>query len=236
MVVTVLKALIIGIVTIPLSLLAALAGQLQKSGRMYHAIARGWLGFILWIYGIRVTIRGAEFLDPSKQYIYVSNHASLFDIPAVVTTIPDQIRIVLKRELTRVPFFGLAMKYGSYVVIDRARAKDAMKSLEKAAEKINQGQSVFLFAEGTRTMTGKLQPFKRGAFALAVKTGAPVVPVAINNTFGILPKGSRNVHPKDITVVLDKPITVPESNGKDAELLLMNEVHKAIAKNYIEQS
>lgn len=236
MIVTLLKALMIGIVTVPLSLLAVLAGRLQRNGRMFHAIGRGWSGFILWMYGIRVTIRGTEFLDPSKQYIYVSNHASMFDIPAVLTVIPDQIRIVFKREITRVPFFGWAMKYGSYVIIDRAHAKDAMKSLEKAAEKISEGQSVLLFAEGTRTMTGKLQPFKRGAFTLAVKTGVPVVPVAINNTFGILPKGSKNVRPRDITIVLDKPIAVPESDGKEVEVLLMNEVHKAIEKNYIEQS
>ncbi|MBI3112795.1 MAG: 1-acyl-sn-glycerol-3-phosphate acyltransferase [Ignavibacteriales bacterium] len=233
---TLLKFLVIAIVTIPIALVEIFVSLVDRSGKSFHVVGRFWSWIILTLYGIRVSVEGTEHLDPSKRYIYVSNHASMFDIPAVLTGIPDEIRIVMKKELTRIPFFGWAMAVGPYIVIDRFHAKDAVKGLERAAERIRNGASVFLFAEGTRTLDGKLQPFKRGAFALASKSGVPIIPVAINNTFGILPKGSKVVRPAHITVVLDRPIPTEGVEGKQGEMKLMEEVHRAIAKNYIDQS
>ncbi len=100
------------------------------------------------------------------------------------------VNIVFKKELTRVPIWGWALRYGHFIMIDRSNPRDAMASIERAVQSIRSGHSVILFPEGTRTRDGKLQPFKRGAFSLAVKAGVPVVPVTINNTFGIMPKGS----------------------------------------------
>jgi len=111
-----------------------------------------------------------------------------------------------------------------------------MKSLEEAAERMRTGASVILFAEGTRTRDGKLQPFKRGAFSLAVKAGVPIVPVAINNTFGILPKGSIRVRAADIVMVLEKPISTQDVEGREGEMRLISQVREAIARNYVEQS
>jgi 1-acyl-sn-glycerol-3-phosphate acyltransferase len=111
-----------------------------------------------------------------------------------------------------------------------------MESIERASKTIHNGSSVILFPEGTRTMDGKLQAFKRGAFSLAVKAGVPVVPLVINGTFNILPKGSLNVKPANISVVLEKPISTDGINGKSSELQLMEQVHKAIEKNYIDQA
>jgi len=233
---TLLKFVVIAIVTIPIALVEIFVSLVDRSGKSFHVVGRFWAWIILTLYGIRVSVEGTEHLDPSKRYIYVSNHASMFDIPAVLTGIPDEIRIVMKKELTRIPFFGWAMAVGPYIVIDRFHAKDAVKSLDRAAERIRNGASVFLFAEGTRTLDGKLQPFKRGAFALASKSGVPIIPVAINNTFGILPKGSKVVRPAHITVVLDRPIPTEGIEGKQGEMKLMEEVHRAIAKNYIDQS
>jgi 1-acyl-sn-glycerol-3-phosphate acyltransferase len=236
MVVTFVKCLLIVLAAIPLSTLALVSVPLDKSGRFYHSVARTWSRFILWIFGIKVTIRGVEHLDASKHYIYVSNHASMFDIPAVMVGIPDDVRFVLKKELTKVPLWGWALKYGHYITIDRGKARVAMKSLEEAAERMRTGASVILFAEGTRTRDGKLQPFKRGAFSLAVKAGVPIVPVAINNTFGILPKGSIRVRAADIVMVLEKPISTQDVEGREGEMRLISQVREAIARNYVEQS
>lgn len=236
MLVTLFKGLLIVLLAIPLSVLALLSVPIDRSGKLFHLVARTWSRFILCIFGIKVKVRGLEHLEPNRHYVYVSNHASMFDIPALITGIPDNVRLVLKKELTKVPLWGWALRYGHYIVIDRGKARDAMRSLERAAERMRTGASVILFAEGTRTRTGKLQAFKRGAFSLAVRSGVPIVPVTINNTFGILPKGSIDVRPADIEMVLEKPVPTATVEGREAETRLMTEVRAAIEKHYVEQA
>jgi 1-acyl-sn-glycerol-3-phosphate acyltransferase len=135
-----------------------------------------------------------------------------------------------------VPIWGWALRYGHFIMIDRSNPRAAMQSIDRAAETIRKGKSVLLFAEGTRTMDGRLQPFKRGAFSIAVKAGAPVVPVTINNTFKIMPKGSLNIQATDISLILDKPISTEHITDKSGEQLLMAAVQGAIENNYIDQS
>jgi 1-acyl-sn-glycerol-3-phosphate acyltransferase len=207
----------------------------RKQGRVFHAIARTWARTVLTICSVKVTVRGLEKVDLSQNYVYVSNHASMFDIPVILAGIPDQIRIIYKKELDIIPFFGWGLRYGSYIGIDRGRGSKAVRSLEEAVEKIRHGASVLMYAEGTRTIDGKLQPFKRGAFNLALKAGIPVVPLTINGSFSILPKHSVSVRPGKVELVLDSPIPVPAGEGKDAEVRLMRDVHAVIARHYIEQ-
>jgi 1-acyl-sn-glycerol-3-phosphate acyltransferase len=207
----------------------------RKRGRMFHAIARGWARAVLFVCSVRVTVNGLNKVDMSRNYVYVSNHASMFDIPVILAGIPDQIRIIYKKELDIIPFFGWGLKFGSYIGIDRGRGSRAVRSLDQAVEKIRHGASVLMYAEGTRTLDGKLQPFKRGAFNLALKAGIPVVPLTVNGTFSILPKRSVRVRPGAVELVLDAPIPVPEGEGKEAETRLMHEVHEVIARNYINQ-
>jgi len=107
-----------------------------------------------------------------------------------------------------------------------------MRSLEDAVKKIQGGASVLLFGEGTRTRDGKLQPFKRGPFNLAMKAHAPVVPVTVNGTFNILKKGSFRLQPGRVTVIIDEPVAPPGENGKENEIELKERVHRAILKNY----
>ncbi|HTY57453.1 MAG TPA: lysophospholipid acyltransferase family protein [Bacteroidota bacterium] len=207
----------------------------RKRGRVFHAIARTWARMVLTVCSVNVTVRGLEKVDLSRNYVYVSNHASMFDIPVILAGIPDQIRIIYKKELDIIPFFGWGLRYGSYIGIDRGRGSRAVRSLEEAVEKIRHGASVLMYAEGTRTLDGKLQPFKRGAFNLALKAGIPVVPLTVNGSFSILPKHSVSVRPGNVELVLESPIPVPEGEGKDAEVRLMQDVHAAIARHYIDQ-
>jgi len=229
-----LKILFLVIAAIPLSIIALLSAPIDRTGRTFHTMARLWSALILLMFGIKIRTKGVDLLDPSMHYIYVSNHASAFDIPAVVVGIPDDIRFVLKKELTRIPIWGWALKYGHYITIDRGNARNALKSLDEAAERMRSGASVILFGEGTRTRDGKLQPLKRGAFALAVKAGIPVVPVTINNTFKILPRGSLRVNPADIEIVFDKPIPMNGIEGREGEERLMKQVQAAIERNYLQ--
>ncbi len=207
----------------------------RKRGTKYHFFSRVWSHGLLRIAGVRVRVSGLEKLTPARNYVYVSNHASVFDIPAVIAGIPDQIRIVYKKELEIIPVFGWGLKWGNYIGIDRQNRVGAMKSLEDAANKIRGGASVLLYAEGTRTKTGKMQPFKRGAFNLALKSGIPVVPLTINGSFNLLPRRSLVIRPGTVDLVLGEPIPVDGLSGREAELRLMERVHEAIARHYRDQ-
>jgi 1-acyl-sn-glycerol-3-phosphate acyltransferase len=207
----------------------------MKRGHLFHLNNRLWARGVLLLAGLKLSVRGLEKLDFASTYVYVSNHASLLDIPAVIAGIPDQVRLVYKRELQKIPVFGWGLKVGSYIPIDRASLLDAMKSIEEAAGKIRNGASVLLFAEGTRTLDGKLQPFKRGAFNLAVRSGVPVVPLTINGTFSTLPKHSFSVNPGPVELVLGAPIPVNADGGKQEELRVMQLVHETIELHYREQ-
>ncbi len=230
-----LKILGILIVTPLIACYAIVVGLVSRSGLHYHHIGRFWSRLLLKISGIRVNLRGAEHLEPGKHYIYVSNHASAFDIPIVLGCIPDEVRIVYKKELERIPIFGWSLAVGHYIRIDRSRAVGAMRSLELAAEKMREGASVLLFAEGTRTTDGRLQEFKRGSFALAAKAGVPIVPVTINGSFRILPKRKFRINAGEVDLILHRPIPVDGGAGKQIELELMRRVRECIAADYIDQ-
>jgi 1-acyl-sn-glycerol-3-phosphate acyltransferase len=235
MIISSLKILLALIATLFYSSLALIAAPFDRKGSAFHTLCRPWARSILWICRVKVHAEGLENIQPGSTYVYVSNHASMFDIPAVMVGIQSDIRIVYKKELAYMPIWGWALAAGPFISIDRFSAKDAMKSLEKAAEKMKHGASVLLFAEGTRTSTGKLQPFKRGAFTLAAKAGIPIVPLTINNSFKIMPKGSLRIRPVDISIIIDKPIPAVGVDTKSAELELMESVRRSIEKHYIDQ-
>ncbi len=222
-------------VSIVLSTIAFFSIPFDKEGDVYRWTSVAWSKIILRTCGIKVKVSGLENLDLSMHYVYVSNHASMFDIPAVLASIPDKINIVFKKELSIIPIWGWALRYGHFIMIDRSNPRAAMQSIDRAAATIRNGKSVLLFAEGTRTMDGKLQPFKRGAFSVAVKAGTPVVPMTINNTFKIMPKGSLNIRAADISLILEKPIPTEHITDKSGEQLLLAEVQRAIENNYIDQ-
>jgi 1-acyl-sn-glycerol-3-phosphate acyltransferase len=234
--VTLAKLIFLFPVSLVLSLLAFCSIPFDKRGDFFRWCPWTWSKCLLWTFGIKVNVKGLENIDLNKPYIFVSNHASMADIPTVMLVLNGKVNIVFKKELTWVPIWGWALRYGPFIMIDRSNPRDAMASIERAGKTIRNGQSVILFPEGTRTSDGKLQPFKRGAFTLAAKSGVPVVPMTINNTFGIMPKGSFIVRQADISVVLEKPISTEGLKSKTDELELMDQVHKAIEKHYVDQS
>jgi 1-acyl-sn-glycerol-3-phosphate acyltransferase len=217
------------------SLFALAVIPFDKKGNAFRLSPWFWGRSLLWIFGIKIKVQGYEHLDRNQHYIFVSNHASMFDIPSVIVALQGNVNIIFKKELTRVPIWGWALKYGHFIMIDRSNPRDAMASIERAAESIRQGSSVILFAEGTRTSDGKLQPFKRGAFSLAMKALVPVVPITLNGTFKIMPKGAFIIRPAEISVIIDAPIDTAAMIGKSGEMELMEKVHQSIENNYVEQ-
>jgi 1-acyl-sn-glycerol-3-phosphate acyltransferase len=132
---------------------------------------------------IRWKILGGERLKPSRTAVYVSNHQSFFDIPAVMGPLPIRIHFVAKRELVKIPILGWVLVPLKMILIDRSTTEKAYASIEKAAHHIGvEGRSVLIYPEGGISKSGKLQPFKKGAFSLAIKAQVPIVPIVVHNS------------------------------------------------------
>ncbi len=234
MVLSLIKTLVLSAVTLGMAALAILLLPFNRHGRSFHWCARTWGHLVLKVASVRVRVKGTEHLRPERTYIYAANHASYFDIPAFLASVPQRIRIVFKKELGRVPLFGWALKLGNYISVDRADSREAMVNLEKAASQIREGASVLLFPEGTRTRDGKLQSFKRGAFALAVRSRVPIVPVTVNGSYSISPKHRFRINAGEIELIFHPPIPTNGWQGREGELQLMEQVRSVIASEYLE--
>jgi len=179
----------------------------STTGRITHFYcATPWSRIILLASGVRVEISGLDVIDKEKTYIYIPNHLSFFDIFALLAYLPVDFKFILKEELMRIPVLGWAMRRAKYISIDRSSPAKAKSTFKQAVDRIRSGTSILIFAEGTRSKNGHLQPLKRGAFYLAIESGAPIVPVAIKGTYKIMPKGSFKIKRGSITIQLGTPI------------------------------
>jgi 1-acyl-sn-glycerol-3-phosphate acyltransferase len=218
--------------TVFVSTLEILAVPFHRTGKIFHTLARFHAHGVLALSGVKLRTAGIERIDLARNYVYVANHASYFDIPAVLAGVPQDVRLVYKKELEKLPFFGWGLKLGkTYIAIDRRQGNDALATIESTAKKIREGSSVLLFAEGTRSADGALQPFKRGPFNLAARAGIPVVPVTLIGSHGVLPRDSWKVRPGTIRLVLDEPIPPPAADGREGELALRDRVREVISRN-----
>jgi 1-acyl-sn-glycerol-3-phosphate acyltransferase len=231
--VTIARIVAIAVSGIIMGFIALVSIPFETSGRVYFWTGYFWSKISLRICRVKVHVTGMENIDYASSYIFVTNHASMSDIPALMSVLP-RLRIMFKKELSYVPIWGWAMRWGRHVMVDRARGGEAMKSIDKAAAAIRSGDSIILFAEGTRTRDGKLQPFKRGAFSLAAKSGVPIVPITINGSYGVLPRHSFTVVPSTIELVINPPISTLNIKSRTEELALMETVRNIIASQYVE--
>lgn len=232
---TIFRIIVILIAAIPFSILAIVIGSFEQTKNVYFWSGTTWSRFVLFLCNVDVKAIGLDNINRDGNYILVSNHASMFDIPAVMSTFPH-VRIMFKKELGYIPIWGWALWIGHHIIVDRKKGTEAIKSLDRAAQAAKDGGQVLLFAEGTRTRDGKLQSFKRGAFTLAAKSGVPIVPLTINGSYSILPKGSFDIRPAHITVVIGKPIATEHITTREQEMKLMNDVRDVITQSYVEST
>jgi 1-acyl-sn-glycerol-3-phosphate acyltransferase len=201
-------------------ILAIAAAPFSRTGDFVHLIARTWAYSILVASRIRVKVVGQEQFDPTRSYIFMSNHQSNFDIPVLLARLRCQFRWLAKAELFRIPIFGRGMRGAGYIPIDRSDRRAAIRSLQKAAETIRTGTSVMIFPEGTRSRDGVLRSFKKGGFVLAADAGVPIVPVVIHGTFQIMPRSGLRIRSGPVCVQVLAPIETAGygRKGKDAIL------------------
>lgn len=179
---------------------------LFPNNQLSYYPARWWGRAFCYLMFIRVKVSGLEQLDPQKSYVIACNHQSIYDIFVVYGWLPMIFKWIMKAELRRIPLVGKACEAAGHVFLDRSNPIAAKHSLEKAEMQLSKGASVVIFPEGTRTFTGKLGPFKRGAFRIATDLHLPIVPVTLNGCMERLPRNTFVVKPGLIEMEVHKPV------------------------------
>lgn len=181
-------------------------------GRRFSWIGYSFLWIWSWIFSmltfIRYEFHGHEYLKKGKSYIYVSNHTSFLDLPGIRLLIPGEFRPIAKKELLKLPIFGLIVKTGT-IVVDRSNAQSRKQSIEQMRETLSHGIPALIFAEGTQNRTKEiLQPFKDGAFRIAVDTQQPIVPMVVIGAGKLMPPGTAQLRPGKIKIIVGNEIKV----------------------------
>jgi 1-acyl-sn-glycerol-3-phosphate acyltransferase len=200
---------------------AAAAAMFVGGSRAFWLLAPKYFFSAAKAFGIAPALEGWDGLPESirngrQPTIFIANHASLFDPPLIIAALPCRPIFIAKKGLAWVPVLGQAMMLAGFIFVDRRKVAKSAASLKAAAHKIRQGRSVAYFPEGTRTMTGRLRTFKKGAFALAMESEAPIVPLAIIGGHRLLPKGEWRICPGEYRMTAGKPLWPSDYPDADA--------------------
>ena len=220
----------ITIYTIVLGAASLVSSLFDRRGYFAHGCARAWSRLILKTTGVRVTVEGLERITPGTTYVFVSNHQSIYDTPVIFASVPYQLRIIAKASLATFPVLGWHLRRGGHLFVDR-RHPDRLGILRRWRALVSEGLSLIIYAEGGRSMDGRVAPFKGGSFLLAIEAGLPIVPVAIIGTRNVMPKNRLQTEPADVTLIIHDPIQPPALDApapRDAKALAA-QVHAIVA-------
>lgn len=225
------QAILIIVITVLYATTVMICMLLIWSKKVFFPMCRSWSRVILFVSGIKVVVEKKNDTGIESSCVYVVNHASLFDIPVLIGYLPDNVRIMYKRELRKIPFMGWALAASPYIPITRTDARDAMRSVNDSIAAVREGESVIVFAEGTRSKDGTLGEFKRGAFMVAARSGKPIVPVTLIGTSGILPKKKLYFNPGTVKMIINNFVQLSDNPDKQEENNAKNLVHGIIEHN-----
>lgn len=187
----------------------------DRTGFTQHRVARRWSRMVLALGFVRCRVTGIEKLDPHRGYVLVANHASYMDTPAILSSIPLQFRFFARKGLFSIPLLGGHLTRAGHLPVIRDDPRASLKTMGKAAQTIGERRiSMLLFPEGGRTPV-QMRPFREGAAYIAIKSGAPAVPISLINTRRILPMGSAMVRGGEIEVQIGDPIETVGMTLKD---------------------
>lgn len=193
-------------------------------GFLYRvAMWAAWTGVRL--VGVRVQTIGLDRLDRKRNYVFLSNHVSNIDPPIMVPLIPPRTSVMVKKELFNYPLLGKTMRLGSLVPVDRGNREAGIAAVRAATAVLRKGINMTIYVEGHRSFDGKLLPFKKGPFYLAMECGVPVVPVTIAGSHYVMPKGRFAIKPGTVSVIFHSPIEPKDFGTREC---LMEKVRRAI--------
>ena len=207
---------------------ALLTGNIRV---LYFLYTRG-AGLGVRVAGVRYEAVGLDRFDHSRSYIFMTNHASNLDPPIQVGLIPRQTSVMVKKELFKVPILGTVMRMGKLVPVDRGNRDAGIEAVRAAKAVVEQGLNMLIYVEGKRSFDGKLLPFKKGPFYMAVECGVPIVPITIVGTHAVWPKGRFAIKPGRVKVIFHPPIE-PKDFGDREQLL--EKVHAVIESGLPEE-
>jgi len=191
-------------------------GRRNRKSPKIERIIQKWSALFLRIPPIEISVEGSEHVDPAHHYVIVSNHISNFDIPVLFRSVPTPIRFLAKKELYKIPLLGPGMDAAGIVKVDRGGARSTREAINTAArETYRRGYSLMVFAEGTRSRTGDMADFHKGAARLAIDNGADLLPVVVSGTFDVNPPGSIFIYPGSVRVRILEPIDISEYTARD---------------------
>ena len=193
------------------------------TGAKKHLYVGGHIGIRvgLAMSGIRYRVVGAEHLLRGRAAVYCANHQSNIDPPVLFTALHPQMHVLYKSEINSVPILGRVFRLGGFIPVDRRNREAAARSIEAGAASLRAGNSFLIFPEGTRSRTEELLPFKKGGFVMAIKAGAPIVPVAVSGGRAAMRKGSWFIQPATVTVRIGEPIETAGSSVEDRDRLIV---------------
>src|SRR5438105_423627 len=208
------------LVTVPLALATLAVAAIRSNARLIDRIIRLWARSIVRGAGIDLRTEGTEMVDRKQRYIIIANHHSYFDIPCIFAAIPQPIRFMAKVSLFKIPIFGWAIGRAGFIPIDRKNRRTAVKSFELAVDRIRKGNTVVVFPEEGRSRERAMRPFQRGGFLLALRSGLPILPVAIVGTFDVFPANAKRVKPGPVIVRVGTPIPTEGLTVREKDRLL----------------
>lgn len=206
--------------TVVMASLSFLIWPFDRTGAGQFWCARWWCRLVAWSIFARIRVHGVERVRPDRPYVYLANHASLIDTPALFAYLPHPFRIAAKRSLFFVPFMGWHLWAAGHFPIDRGDPRRTARSLRRIIDGVRNGRSLAGFPEGRRTPDGRLQDFQPGLFRIALKAGAPVVPVTIRGTFALLPRTTLAPRPGSVDVILGEPIATTGYDARGVDRLI----------------
>ncbi|HUZ46658.1 MAG TPA: lysophospholipid acyltransferase family protein [Terriglobia bacterium] len=194
-------AIFILVVGLPSVLLSALTGSTDF---IYRACLTG-AKMAMWLGGIKVVVEGRDKIPGACAVVFMSNHQSNCDPPALTVNLPP-ILILAKKEIFYIPILGRALRMLGFIPVDRKSRERAFAAVEEAVASLRKGHSFLVFPEGTRSRDGRLQAFKKGVFVMAIKAGAPIVPISVSGSSRIIRKGEYAIHPGTLRITIHDPV------------------------------
>jgi 1-acyl-sn-glycerol-3-phosphate acyltransferase len=203
--------------TLILGTVSLICSLFDRNGRIQHQFARFWSWLVMKTILSPVTVTGATDFHNSKPRVYAVTHASALDIPILYVHLPFQFRIIFKSELLAYPFVGWHLKRSGQVCINQQNPAASIGSIKSALRSLRSGMPLVIFPEGGRTPDGKIQPFLPGAFFLAIKAHADIVPIALVDTFDLLPMNTYHIKCQPLEMRVGEPISTDGLTVQDTD-------------------
>ena len=206
-------------------------GSMLGGGKWWgYYPAHIWGKIVCWITMVKVSVTGKENIDSKKPYVFVANHQSAYDIFVIYGYLGHSFRWMMKKSLEKIPFIGWSCKRAGMVFVDNSSPAAIKETMAKARTQLQNDQSLIVFPEGSRTWNGKLSPFKKGAYLLAVQFGLPIVPITIDGAFDVMPRFKKVPNWGHVKLTIHKPIVPPEGGFRIKDVMeeTYNTIHSSL--------